>query len=71
MSAPRWPDRRTEPGKVTVTIRCERDDGQFTIVETLVPGDLVGTKRERQYDVENKIARGFVDAYARLMRLPS
>ena len=55
---------------VTVTIRCERDDGQFTIAQTTVPANLQAAGGASQSGAERKIAEGFVVAYRQLMDLP-
>ena len=56
---------------VTVTIRCEREDGQFTVAQTTVPDDLKVAGHELQYSAERIVSEGFVEAYKRLMGLPS
>lgn len=56
---------------ITVTIRCERNDGQFTIAQTTVPAGLNTASRELQATAERIAADGFAEAYVRLAGLPS
>ena len=48
-----------------VTIRCERDDGQFALSVTEVPDDLADRERDQQRGAEVKIVAGFVECYRR------
>lgn len=53
-----------------VTIRCERDDGQFAESVTQVPDDLESADTVWQRQIETKIGVGFVECYRRAAQLP-
>lgn len=67
-------DHAAGPGKVRLTVRLERADGQFVTSTTTVPDDLLddtGMNRHVRHDLaRDEAADGFSEAYRRLMELP-
>jgi hypothetical protein len=68
-------DGKLTPGMVRVSIKQERDDGQFVVDMTEVPGNLVSSPTSPDNDLRQgaavrKISDGFVQGYQRLVGLP-
>lgn len=60
-------------GKVTVTLRLERGDGQFVVSQTTIPGDLAEPPMGIRMNLDGNwflLGDEFEAAYARLVGLP-
>ena len=55
---------------MTVTIRIERADGQFTVAQTDIP-EVPPDEAWAQQALERKILAGFVESYRRCADLPA
>jgi hypothetical protein len=55
---------------MTVTIRIERADGQFTVAQTEVPDEPPAPGSYELGAVAGEISGGFVTAYQRCAELP-